>query len=92
MHTIAPLGPGGLEPLSARLVDGHAAHLQDKLDTDLAKNGWTWGTVPTNFEPYWSYGALDTILTMRLWEKFYEKCGPGQPYHKAEVGSKRGKV
>jgi DNA polymerase-1 len=20
---------------------------------------------------------------MRLWEKFYEKCGPGQPYHKA---------
>lgn len=82
-HLIDPLGPGGLKPLSARLVDGHAAHLQDKLDTDLAKNGWTWGTVPTNFEPYWSYGALDTILTMRLWEQFYEKCGPGQPYHKA---------
>jgi DNA polymerase-1 len=82
-HLIDPLGPGGLKPLSARLVDGHAAHLQDKLDVDLAKNGWTWGTVPTNFEPYWSYGALDTILTMRLWEKFYEKCGPGQPYHKA---------
>lgn len=82
-HLIDPLGPGGLKPLSARLVDGHAAHLQDKLDVDLAKNGWTWGTVPTNFEPYWSYGALDTILTMRLWEKFYEKCGPNQPYHKA---------
>ena len=82
-HLIDPLGPGGLKPLSARLVDGQAAHLQDKLDVDLTKNGWTWGTVPTNFEPYWSYGALDTILTMRLWEKFYEKCGPGQPYHKA---------
>ena len=82
-HLIDPLGPGGLKPLSARLIDGHAAHLQDKLDIDLTKNGWTWGTVPTNFEPYWSYGALDTILTMRLWEKFYEKCGPGQPYHKA---------
>ncbi len=82
-HLIDPLGPGGLKPLSARLVDQHAAHLQDKLDIDLAKNGWTWGTVPTNFEPYWSYGALDTILTMRLWEKFYEQCGPDKPYHKA---------
>ena len=40
-HLIDPLGPGGLKPLSARLVDGHAAHLQDKLDTDLAKNGST---------------------------------------------------
>ena len=82
-HLIDPLGPGGLKPLSARLVDQYAAHLQDKLDIDLIKNGWTWGTVPTNFEPYWSYGALDTILTMRLWEQFYEKCGPGQPYHQA---------
>ena len=82
-HLIDPLGPGGLKPLSALLIDPQAAYLQDKLDIDLTKNGWTWGTVPTNFEPYWSYGALDTILTMRLWEKFYEKCGPGQPYHKA---------
>ena len=82
-HLIDPLGPGGLKPLSALLIDPQAAYLQDKLDIDLTKNGWTWGTVPTNFEPYWSYGALDTILTMRLWEKFYEKCGPGQPYYKA---------
>lgn len=82
-HLIDPLGPGALKTLSSRFVDRNASHLQDKLDIDLAKNGWTWGTVPTNFKPYWSYGALDTILTMRLWEKFYEKCGPDKPYHKA---------
>lgn len=82
-HLIDPLGPGALKALSRHLVDNFASILQDKLDQDLASNGWTWGTVPTNFEPYWSYGALDTVLTMRLWEKFYEQCGPTGPYNKA---------
>ena len=82
-HLIDPLGPGALKVLCERLIDPHAAFLQEKLDMDLASNGWTWGTVPTNFEPFWSYGALDTVLTMRLWEKFYEQCGPTGPYHKA---------
>ena len=49
----------------------------------MTANGWTWGTVPVDFEPYWAYGALDTILTTRLWHKFYEQCGPDGPYHKA---------
>jgi DNA polymerase-1 len=60
-----------------------AAHLQSKLDESLAVNGWTWGTVPTTFEPYWSYGALDTVITMRLWEMYWAQCGPTGPYHKA---------
>ena len=82
-HIIDPLGVGALKRLAALYVDGRAVALQDTLDTELATNGWTWGTVPTNFQPYWAYGALDCILTMRLWEKFYEKCGPGGPYNKA---------
>ena len=82
-HIIDPLGVGALKRLAALYVDGRAVALQDTLDTELATNGWTWGTVPTNFQPYWAYGALDCILTMRLWEKFYEKCGPDGPYNKA---------
>ena len=82
-HIIDPLGTGALKRLAALHVDGRAVALQGTLDEELVKNGWTWGTVPTNFQPYWAYGALDCILTMRLWEQFYEKCGPGQPYHKA---------
>jgi len=82
-HIIDPLGVGALKRLAALYVDGRAVALQDTLDTELATNGWTWGTVPTNFQPYWAYGALDCILTMRLWEKFYEKCGPGGPYNRA---------
>ena len=78
-----PLGSGALKKLTSQYVDPRAASLQSHLDEELHKNGWTWGTVPTNFEPYWSYGALDTVLTMRLFERFWEQCGPGMPYSQA---------
>lgn len=81
-HIVDPLQRVALKSLSERLIDAKSAALQGTLDTELTKNGWTWGTVPVNFEPYWSYGALDTVLTMRLWEHFYEKCGPTGPYYK----------
>lgn len=82
-HIIDPLGSGALKNLAALHVDGRAVALQETLSTELAKNGWTWGTVPVDFQPYWAYGALDCVLTMRLWEMFWEKCGPGKPYNKA---------
>ena len=82
-HIINPLGSGALKPLSALYVDGQAVAMQESLDQGLIENGWTWGTVPTNYEPYWVYGALDTVLTMRLWEQFYQKCGPQGPYNRA---------
>ena len=82
-HIIDPLGSGALKRLASLYVDGRAAAMQETLDTSLITNGWTWGTVPTNFQPYWAYGALDTVLTMRIWEQFWEKCGPEGPYHRA---------
>lgn len=81
-HIIDPLGSGALKTLASRYVDARSAGLQDTLSTTLATNGWSWGSVPIDFQPYWSYGALDPVITMRLWEQFYEKCGPGQEYHK----------
>ena len=82
-HIVDPLGSGALKRLAALHVDSRAVALQETLDVELAKNGWTWGTVPTSFSPYWSYGALDTVLTMRLWDLFYKQCGPDGPYHRA---------
>jgi DNA polymerase-1 len=82
-HIIDPLGSGALKRLAALHVDSRSVAMQDTLDTELAKNGWTWGTVPTNFEPYWTYGALDCVLTARLFDLFYTKCGPDGPYNKA---------
>jgi len=77
---IDPLGTGALKELARRHVDTDAIALQDTLDLKFRDNGWTWGTVPVNFQPYWSYGALDTVLTMRLFEQFYRMCGPGAAY------------
>lgn len=77
---IDPLGSAALKSLTAKYVDPMAAHLQSQLDDGMTTNGWTWGTVPTNFEPYWAYGALDTVLTMRLFEMFWKQCGPGTAY------------
>jgi len=82
-HVVDPLGSGALKRLAALHVDSRAVALQETLDVELVKNGWTWGTVPTNFQPYWSYGALDCVLTTRLWELFWDKCGPEGPYRKA---------
>lgn len=80
---INPLESAALKRLTSTYVDHRAAALQTGLDNALHENGWTWGTVPTNFQPYWSYGALDTVLTMRLFDRFWQKCGPEGPYSKA---------
>ena len=82
-HLIDPIGSVALKRLASLHVDPRSASLQGTLSSSLAENGWTWGTVPVNFEPYWVYGALDPVITMRLWEKFYRECGPGSQYEKA---------
>lgn len=79
-HLIDPLGSGALKTLSSKYIDHRSAVLQENLASLLAKNGWTWGTVPISYEPFWSYGAMDPVITMRLWDIFYQQCGPGGPY------------
>lgn len=89
---IDPLGSGALKTLTESIVDPRAAALQSVLDSTLLENGWSWGTVPINFEPYWSYGALDPVLTMRLFERFWENCAPGKPYsfaYELEMNTRR---
>lgn len=62
----APLRPAGLKPLSDRLVDATASQGQKFLHDGMAAQGWTWGTVPYSFAPYWVYAALDPVLTCHL--------------------------
>lgn len=91
-RVINPLESAALKTLTSKYVDGRAAGLQRIMDEGMAKNGWTWGTVPINYEPYWTYGALDCILTTRLWEIQKEKVGKGGPYALAydlEMGARR---
>lgn len=67
-----------LKPLTSRLIDPRAAALSSFLDETMTKNGWSWGTIPTNFPIYWQYGALDTVITARLFnDHFYKYVKPG---------------
>lgn len=68
-HILEPNMSTALKPQAARHVDAAAAGLQ----MNLAKTTWTWENVPWDYAPYWSYGALDTVLTRHLKEHHYPR-------------------
>lgn len=71
-HIIDPTRPVGLKPLAGRLIDHKAVSSQRILSEGMTNNKWTWATVPIEFQPYWVYAAMDTILTARLWNYFHD--------------------
>lgn len=77
---VDPLGSAALKTLTSRYVDRQAAAMQQALDVAMAKGGWTWGTVPIQLKEYWAYGALDTVLTVHLWQFLRREVEQGGPY------------
>lgn len=76
---INPLESVALKTLTSKYIDRRAAAMQQGLDVAMTKGGWTWGTVPINLREYWAYGALDTVLTVRLWQHLRKDVeGDGQ--------------
>lgn len=68
-HVLEPHMSRALKNQAKRHVDPQANALQWKLDEALgAHGGWTWATVPYDFQPYWAYAALDPVLTYLLRE------------------------
>lgn len=65
-HVIEPRRSQALKSLAARLIDPQAAALQGALKSAMATNNWGWHDVPWDFNLYWAYGALDTVLTRRV--------------------------
>jgi DNA polymerase-1 len=70
-HIVDPTGSMALKPLSGRYVDKRAGNAQQDLDDGVAN--WGWANIPINFEPYWSYGALDPVLTMQLGRELWTR-------------------
>lgn len=62
-----PTRDNRLKPLNKRFVDPTAAIGQRELDEGMSANGWTWGTVPLDFPPYWIYASLDPVETVHLY-------------------------
>ncbi len=65
-HVVDSTGSLALKNLCKRLIDPRAASMQQELDDAMKKSGWDWATVPIDFQPYWLYGGVDTILTLQL--------------------------
>lgn len=61
-----PQSSAGLKEASVRHVAAGSALSQHDLHHAMAKNRWTWDTVPIDFPPYILYAAQDVILTSRL--------------------------
>ncbi len=65
-----PLGPGGLKPLGNKHVDRRASAGDAMLKEAMNKEGWGWADIPVDYDAYWAYGALDTIITAHLFDHF----------------------
>lgn len=79
-----PPGRHSLKPLADRFVDPTASKGQSLLKRGMARNHWTWATVPLTFEPYWTYAGLDTSLTALLAEKLLPQIAPYQAAYDQE--------
>src|SRR5690606_18728561 len=49
------------------------------LREDFKKYGWDWDTVPVTWVNFSIYGALDTVLTARLYEQLYPQVSTTAP-------------
>lgn len=63
-HCLWPQYSTALKEVASRLVDSHASSLQ----FDLKATDYDWATVPITYQPYWSYAALDPVLTWKVYE------------------------
>lgn len=68
-HLDDPTRPRGLKALADREVDPRASAGEKALHDGMKAQGWTWGTVPYDFAPYWVYAALDPVLTCHVWDR-----------------------
>lgn len=73
-HIVNPQESTALKTQAALHIDKKAVAAQRALDALLTSSGHTWATVPIlpdgPFSMYWIYGAMDTVITHRLWEYY----------------------
>jgi DNA polymerase-1 len=65
-----PDRPAGLKDIADRHIDRASSVGQQILKEAMKKQGWDWSTVPVDFETYWVYGCIDTVLTAHIWSHF----------------------
>ena len=76
-----------LKNLSVRYVDSRANALQHQLQEAIHKNKWNWGTIPTEYPLYWMYGALDPVLTARMFDFFVPRISQWRESYDLEISA-----
>lgn len=86
-HILEPTKSTALKNTADRMVDPRSSAGSRMLDMGMKKGGWTWETVPTDFQPYWTYGALDPVLTRRIGDVVYPRVMEDAPKaYEVELG------
>jgi len=92
-HLDDPTRSRGLKPLGGMLIDPRAATSQKVLDNEMTKNNWDWNSVPITRDgagsSYWIYGALDPVLTCRLYDHFKQTRLTYARAYELEMGTVR---
>jgi DNA polymerase I len=79
-HILEPHLSRALKSQGDRHVDPRSSAGQKDLDQAMHDNGWTWETVPIEHPAYWTYGALDTVITYQLRQRHMPIIEQQAPY------------
>lgn len=74
-----------LKDVAEREFGGWAGAGQRILKDGMSTQGWTWTTVPMEWQPYPVYGVIDTCLTARLYEKWLPEFERFRHLHDFEI-------
>lgn len=67
-RVLDPTRSAALKTLSSRLVDSRAGAMDSTLHEAMKVSGYDWKTVPLDFDYYWFYAGVDTVLTRRVFD------------------------
>jgi len=82
-------GPKSLKAAASLYVDPMASAGEVALKKAMAKNRWTYESVPIDFPPYWGYAALDSVITARLAEYLWPRVQSFREAYDLELACER---
>ena len=87
-HLIDPLRSKHLKTFGALHIDPSAGAAEKDLRQQMAIHKWSWDSVPWDFRPYWSYAAMDPVITAHIFHKYKGQTINGSP--RAAYGQEMG--
>lgn len=76
-----------LKACAAETLGEWALAGQDILKTGMKNAGWSWTSVPMDWQPYPTYGALDVVIGVRLWEAWEDRRAEFGEHHSLEIAT-----